>query len=641
MTIHSVLIQKLLSTNAHLGRHIAANHFKIFTYGSRNGMTIIDSDKTIICVRNACYFIGTLARQKAQFLFVNTNSLYDEIFEQMTKRIGCKFDNRWRVGGFLTNSYSPKKFRSRKKKFIIGPSRMPDCVVIVDTERKSSVIAEADKLQIPIVALVDSSMPSETYEKITYPIPANDHSVQFVYLFCNLITKTVLLEQKRLAGLKDTVSEEADIQQLAPLETDSRDEAQQIEQRKIDSANDEVLVVPYESISPISNDPAETKKLLDKLVVLRFNDILGTKMGFNGPKSAIQVCNGLTFLDLIINQIESINSKYECRVPLLLVNTNKTHNDTLKVLEKHSGANIDVHNFNQNQDPQVKSFEGLINEDELCQSDHGEALLYLMKSGTLDVLLGQGKEYILMVNPDNLTGVADPKILNYLIQNQIEYCMEVTPTTIFGFKGSAVNYPQGKFLLADITQSHSKHSAEKFKFIDTKHLWVNLKAIKRLVETDPLWMENFFVSKEKNSKLLLQETTTGSSVRFFDHAVGINIPQSQFLPFESTSDLLLVQSDLYTIDEGVLVRNKGRKNPVNPCIELGPEFEKVSDFLSRFKSVPSIVELDSLRVTGDVWFGADTTLKGKVNIAAKPGIRLEIPDGAVLENKEINGPWDI
>lgn len=196
MTIHSVVIQKLLSTNAHLGRRVAAHHFKIYTYGSRNAMAIIDSDKTLICLRNACDFMGNLVRNKGKFLFVNTNQLFDEIIDQMTQKIGCKNDNSWRLGGFLTNSSSPKKFRSRNKKLILGSTQPPDCVVIMDTQRKSSVIFEADRLQIPIVGLVDSSMPWDIYKRITYPVPAND-SVQFVYLFCNLITKTFLYEQKK------------------------------------------------------------------------------------------------------------------------------------------------------------------------------------------------------------------------------------------------------------------------------------------------------------------------------------------------------------------------------------------------------------------------------------------------------------
>lgn len=84
-----------------------------------------------------------------------------------------------------------------------------------------------------------------------------------------------------------------------------------------------------------------------------------------------------------------------------------------------------------------------------------------------------------------------------------------------------------------------------------------------------------------------------------------------------------------------------RTNPSNPSIELGPEFKKVGSFLSRFKSIPSIVELDSLKVSGDVWFGFGIVLKGQVTITAKPGVKLEIPDGTVIENKDINGPDDL
>lgn len=79
------------------------------------------------------------------------------------------------------------------------------------------------------------------------------------------------------------------------------------------------------------------------------------------------------------------------------------------------------------------------------------------------------------------------------------------------------------------------------------------------------------------------------------------------LPVEASSDLLLVQSDLYMLSDGLLTRNSARENP---AIELGPEFKKFADFSSRFDSIPSIVELDSLKVDGDVlWFGSGVTLK--------------------------------
>ncbi|CAI0380086.1 unnamed protein product [Linum tenue] len=72
-----------------------------------------------------------------------------------------------------------------------APVQPPDYVVVLETDRKSSVILEAARLQVPVVALVDSSLQLEYYEKTAYPLPAND-SMEFVYLFCNIITKTFL-----------------------------------------------------------------------------------------------------------------------------------------------------------------------------------------------------------------------------------------------------------------------------------------------------------------------------------------------------------------------------------------------------------------------------------------------------------------
>lgn len=200
MTIHSIVIQKLLSTNAHLGRRVAAHHFKVYICGSRNGIAILDSDKTLICLRNACHFIGSPIRQKGRSFFLKTHHLFkDEIIEQMATN--CINDSQWRIGSFLTNCSSKKKIRSRNKKINFGSNQQPDCVVIMDADRKSSVILEADRSQIPIASSVDSTIPLGSYKKITYPIPAND-PIQFVYLFRNSITKTVLLERGRLSDFQ-------------------------------------------------------------------------------------------------------------------------------------------------------------------------------------------------------------------------------------------------------------------------------------------------------------------------------------------------------------------------------------------------------------------------------------------------------
>lgn len=612
----------------------------------RNQISIIDSDKTLICLRNAASFISHLARDKnARFMFVNTNLLFDKIVEQMTKKMGIYSprDNiMWRMGGFLTNSHSPKKFRSRNKKVCFGPIQPPDCVVVLDTERKSSVILEADRLQVPIVALVDSNMPWEIYKKIAYPVPAND-SVQFVYLFCNIITKTFLLEKKKLKALKGHIRKEERDLSTKESSKEIQESVQSKNMRNISSLNGEVLVVPYQNLAPASNDIAEIKNLLDKIVVVKFNDALGTALGFNGPKSLIGIRDGLTSLDLIVNQIQSLNLTYGCHIPLVLMNTIRTHDDSLKALEKYSTSNVDILPLSQGQHTQKKSSSGQSSADELYPSDHAAAFLSLMtSSGTLDVLLSQGKEYVHVVSSDNVAAAVDPRIMSHLSQNNIEYCMEVTPTTSYLSKSKMVNQQQGMFELAEIARTLPKDSAEKFKFIDTRSLWVNLKAIRRLVDTNALKIENLSISKEmEGDQMVLQETAAGSTIQLFDKAIGIDVPQFRVVQLNATSDLLLLQSDLYSTSEGILVRNTAQANPANPCIELGPEFEKVSDFQRRFKSIPSIVGLDSLKVAGDVWFGAGVILKGRVSIVAKPGVKLEIPDGAVLENKDINDPSDI
>lgn len=423
-------------------------------------------------------------------------------------------------------------------------------------------------------------------------------------------------------------------------------EAQFIEWSKIQTPTDEV-VVPYDNLAPLSEDPTETKKLLDKLVVLKLNGGLGTTMGCTGPKSVIEVRNGLTFLDLIVKQIESLNVKYGCKVPLLLMNSFNTHDDTQKIIEKYSNSNIEIHTFNQSQYPRlvVEDFaplpcKGISGKDGWYPPGHGDVFPALMNSGKLDLLLSQGKEYVFVANSDNLGAVVDLKILNHLIQNKNEYCMEVTPKTLADVKGGTLISYDGKVQLLEIAQVPDQHvnefkSIEKFKNFNTNNLWVNLNAIKRLVEADALKMEIIPNPKEVNGVKVLQlETAAGAAIKFFDRAIGVNVPRSRFLPVKATSDLLLVQSDLYTLtDDGYVIRNPVRANPSNPSIDLGPEFKKVADFLARFKSIPSIVELDSLKVVGDVWFGADITLKGKVTITAKSG-KLEIQDKAVIANTD-------
>jgi len=83
--------------------------------------------------------------------------------------------------------------------------------------------------------------------------------------------------------------------------------------------------------------------------------------------------------------------------------------------------------------------------------------------------------------------------------------------------------------------------------------------------------------------------------------------------------------------------NPRRPYPSVPLVNLGAEFKKVSDFLTRFKTVPDILELDQLTISGDVYVGSKVVFKGTVIIVANHGNRIDIPDGAILENKVISG----
>nr|KAJ0209245.1 hypothetical protein LSAT_V11C400180730 [Lactuca sativa] len=212
------------------------------------------------------------------------------------------------------------------------------------------------------------------------------------------------------------------------------------------------------------------------------------------------------------------------------------------------------------------------------------------------------------------------------------------PSQVAGIEG---HNPSGHYLIATkfgivevVMTSQKVNLRDELENILQKQLiihmiqkWVNLNAIKRLVQADALKMEIIPNPKEvEGIKVLQLETAAGAAIKFFDNPIGINVPRSRFLPVKAN---------------GYVVRNPAWTDPANPSIELGPEFKKVGEFLKRFKSIPSIIEPDSLKVSGDVWFGSLVVLKGKVVIATKSGDKLEIPDKAIIQKKEVHGVGDI
>lgn len=97
-------------------------------------------------------------------------------------------------------------------------------------------------------------------------------------------------------------------------------------------------VVPYSKIGKSQTNPEH----LAKLAVLKLNGGLGTTMGCVGPKSVIEVREGMTFLDLSVRQIEHLNSAYNTNVPFILMNSFNTDDDTARIIQKYANHNIDM-----------------------------------------------------------------------------------------------------------------------------------------------------------------------------------------------------------------------------------------------------------------------------------------------------------
>ncbi|XP_046693151.1 UDP-glucose pyrophosphorylase 2a isoform X2 [Silurus meridionalis] len=419
----------------------------------------------------------------------------------------------------------------------------------------------------------------------------------------------------------------------------------------------EDLIQRYEKIQskPLPQGVAAS---LNKLAVVKLNGGLGTSMGCKGPKSLISVRNENTFLDLTVQQIEHLNKTYNADVPLVLMNSFNTDEDTKKILQKYTHHRVKIHTFNQSRYPRINK-ESLLpvatnmgltgeNMEAWYPPGHGDIYTSFYNSGLLDQLIAEGKEYIFVSNIDNLGATVDLHILNHLMSQpadkRCEFVMEVTDKTRADVKGGTLIQYDNKLMLLEIAQVPKAHvdefkSVTKFKIFNTNNLWISLPAIKRLHEQNAMDLEIIINPKTLDGGLnvIQLETAVGAAIKSFDNALGINVPRSRFLPVKTTSDLLLVMSNLYSLDAGSLTMSAKREFPTTPHIKLGSSFTKVQDFLRRFESIPDMLELDHLTVSGDVTFGKQVTLKGTVIIIANHGDRIDIPAGAMLENKIVSG----
>lgn len=223
--IVSVITMKaLLEAGVHFGHQTRRWNPKMeqYIFTERNGIYIIDLQKTVKLVDEAYNFVKELAANGGEILFVGTKKQAQESIENEAKRCGMHYVNQRWLGGTLTNFKTIKKRierlheldrmeedgtfevlpkkevirlkheRERLEKFLGGiknMNRIPDALFVVDPRKEKIAVSEARKLGIPVVAIVDTNCDPD---EIDYVIPGNDDAIRAVKLLTETIANAVL-----------------------------------------------------------------------------------------------------------------------------------------------------------------------------------------------------------------------------------------------------------------------------------------------------------------------------------------------------------------------------------------------------------------------------------------------------------------
>jgi len=227
-----VKFDDLLGTGAHFG-HVTRKwnpNFKPYILLEKNGIHIINLESTIEAIAKASNFIKSVVSKNGEILFVGTKKQAQDIVQQEADKCSMFYIvERW-LGGTLTNFSTIKKSIKRLKMLekegsnlyenltkketqmlnrervkladqhrgIKDMRRLPDAVVVVDAQYEDTAIREAKRLDIPVIAIVDSNTDPN---KVDYPIPANDDSIRTIQLIIAALADAVM-EARGVAGDK-------------------------------------------------------------------------------------------------------------------------------------------------------------------------------------------------------------------------------------------------------------------------------------------------------------------------------------------------------------------------------------------------------------------------------------------------------
>jgi small subunit ribosomal protein S2 len=237
-----VTMKQLLEAGVHFGHQTSRWNPKMrpYIFGARNGIHIIDLQQTVNLFREACDFVREVASRGGTVLFVGTKKQAQEAIKSEADRAKqYHVNNRW-LGGTLTNFQTIKKSIDRMRRLeetladatsatlykkkerllmqreldklninlagIREMKRPPDALFVIDPDREQIAVAEANRLKIPVVAVVDSNCDPD---RIAYCVPGNDDAIRAIRLFCGAIADSVL-EGVAESEARGTVAEKGD-----------------------------------------------------------------------------------------------------------------------------------------------------------------------------------------------------------------------------------------------------------------------------------------------------------------------------------------------------------------------------------------------------------------------------------------------
>jgi small subunit ribosomal protein S2 len=230
----AVSMRQMLEAGVHFGHQTRYWNPKMSTYlfGARNKIHIIDLEQTLPLFNDAMNYLGQMTANKGTILFVGTKKSARKVVAEEAQKCGMPYVNHRWLGGMLTNFKTIKKSIGRLKelealkadgtlyhrfgkKEALGMEReleklerslggikdmkgVPDVIFVLDVGYEKNAIAEAKKLGIPVVGIVDSN---NSPEKIDYIIPGNDDSIRAVKLYCESVAAAVLDAKTAYLGL--------------------------------------------------------------------------------------------------------------------------------------------------------------------------------------------------------------------------------------------------------------------------------------------------------------------------------------------------------------------------------------------------------------------------------------------------------